>query len=186
MENVSNTLRILLAAGFAASTPAQADSVVDAACQTTEFRPVWEDTNAELPYSAFRLEVLPDSARTPGNFVATIAKRSTATIELVRPTRACRWELTVDDCPAIADVANAVEQLSIPVGKGHAAELDRITLHGNTYRLQVRGNSGQRHSISYYSDYDNPILDLINDARESLLACVPKSLQDFVDPPSNH
>lgn len=184
MKSLSNTLALLLAGALAASAPAQADSVVDTACRTTEFLPVWEDTNAELPYSAFRLEVLPDSARKPGNFVATIAKRTTATIELTRPTRACRWELTVDDCPAIADVANAVEHLSIPVGKGHAAELDRITLHGTTYRLEVRGNGGQRHSISYYSEHDNPILDLMHDARERLLACVPPPLQHFVNPPS--
>ncbi|HRP76662.1 MAG TPA: hypothetical protein PKZ27_13755 [Rhodocyclaceae bacterium] len=80
-------------------------------------------------------------------------------------------------------VAAAFEQLNIPVGKDHAAELDRITLHGNTYRLQVRGTYGQHHSISYYSELDNPILDFMNDARQRLLACVPPSLQDFVDPP---
>ncbi|MDX9701049.1 MAG: hypothetical protein RBT55_15850, partial [Rhodocyclaceae bacterium] len=57
------------------------------------------------------------------------------------------------------------------------------TLHGNTYRLQVRGTYGQHHSISYYSELDNPILDFMNDARQRLLACVPPSLQDFVDPP---
>lgn len=179
MKLVPPLLLSLLVAG----APVRADSIAHTACQTDPDLMEWDGSDSELPLGAFRLEVLPDSGRAPGNFVVTIEKRATATIELLRPTRACRLRLTVDDCPAIADVANAVEQLSIPVGKDHAAELDRITLHGTTYRLQVRGNSGQRHSISYYSDYDNPILDLMNDARERLLACVPPSLQDFVDPP---
>ncbi len=188
MKNFPNTLALLVAAAIAASLPAHADPDVDAACETTaDLLPPggWGELDAELPHSAFRLAILPDMGRSPGNFVATVAKRATATIELSRPTRACRWELTVDECPAIADVAVAFEQLNIPVGKDHAAPLERIALHATAYSLRVRGTHGQRHAISYYSEFDNPILDFMNDARERLLACVPPSLQDFVDPPSN-
>lgn len=185
MRNRLHTLPILLAAAFAASAPVHADSDVDAVCETNGFLPEWADPRPELPYSTFRLEILPDSGRKPGYFVATITRHTTATVELMRPTRACRLELTVDDCPAIADVADAVEQLDIPIGKGHAASLERIALHATTYRLQVRGPYLHRHSVSYYSELDNPIAGFMHDARERLLACVPQAIQDFIYPPSN-
>lgn len=183
MKNISNTLTILLAAAFAASLPAHADPGVDTACETTEFFPEWAEASPELPFMAFRLEILPVAGRRPGNFVATITKRSTASIRMLRPTRACRLELTSDECPAIADVAQAIEQLTIPIGKTYAAPLERITLHAPSYRLQVRGTNGERHSVSY-NDPDNPIADFMHDARERLLTCVPQAIQDFVDPPT--
>ena len=177
-----HTLAIFTAAAFAACLPAHAAPDMDALCETNQFDSGRDGSQSELPYSAFRLVILPDMGRSPGNFIATITKHATATIELTRPTRTCRWELTVDDCPAIADVAAAFEQLNIPIGKDHAAPLEWITLHATTYRLEVRGTQGQRHSISYHSELDNPIAEFMHDARGRLLACVPQLLQDPVDP----
>lgn len=174
----------LLVSLLVAGAPVRADSIAHTACQTDPDFMEWDGSNSELPLGAFRLEVLPDSGRAPGNFAVTIEKRATATIELLRPTRACRLRLTVDDCPAIADVVDAVERLRISVGENHAAELDRIVLHGTTYRLQVSGNYLQRHSISYHGDADNPIYELSQTARERLEACVPQSIRDFVNPPA--
>jgi hypothetical protein len=121
MKNLPATLAPLLAVAFASSALAHAYPDVDAACETRQYVPAGEDLDAELPHSAFRLEVLLDSGRLPGNFIATIAKHSTASIELMLPTRACRWEMTNENCPAIAEIAQDAEQLNIPIGKDHAA-----------------------------------------------------------------
>lgn len=188
MKNLSITQAILLATIFTASVPAQADLDVDTACQTTP-DPVppggWGELDAELPLRAFRLAILPDAGRSPGFFVATISQHTTAIIELRRPSRVCRLELNHGECPAITEVAQAVEQLNIPIGKDHAAPLERITLHATTYILEVRGSHGWRHSVRYYGEHDNPIAGFMHDARERLLACVPQAIQDFIDPPSN-
>lgn len=185
MKHLPDTRAILLAAAFAASFPAHADPEVDAACQTTEFSVRLESANTELPHQSFRLEILPDSGRRPGNFIATITQKTTATIELIRPTVTCRIERTIEDCPAIAEVVHAAEQLTTSVVRNHAAPLTQITLHANTYRLQVRGTQGQHHLLSYSGEHENPIADFMRHARERLLTCVPSAIlrkRDFSSP----
>lgn len=180
-------LTTLLTATFAAIVPVHAADPTYNSCQTTESLPPpggWGELDAELPYSAFRLAILPDAGRSPGNFVATIVKHSTATIELRRPGRVCALTLGLDDCPAIGEVAKAVEQLEVGIAHQHAAEPDRIVLHGTGYQIQVRGSAGQRHSLYYYGEHDNPIASFLHDARERLLTCVPDSARDFIDSPS--
>ncbi len=130
------SLALLMVLAFGRITSVLAQPAVDMACETSEFFPDWAETPEPVPPGTFQLQIQPDSDRATGNFDATIGSGK-ASLRLLRPGRACRLELTIEDCPAIGDVAQAFEQLNVPIGQGYATAPAALQLHPTHYRLRV-------------------------------------------------
>ncbi len=133
-----------------------------------------------LSSSSIRFNIIPDSYRGDGAFIATLDGGSSprvtpdgqpfVLITVGNWTQTCTARMPMADCAPAEAVLAELKALQIPINAGMDIG-ERMTLHATGYTMEFTGDDISRRNVLTYGGEANPLQAPLDAAREALREC---------------